>query len=318
MAAERPALAGQTPALRKSRRRSGAKDKSMPTVIASHRAVGAVHLECCDQCTRRSLALIAIVIGVAVRLWQYTANPSLWVDEAAIARNVLDRHPWQLFGSLDYGQIAPPGFLLSVKFSVTWLGFSEYALRLVPFVAGIISPALFSIIARSVLRPVGTLIATLLFSIAVPLVFFSSNLKQYSSDVALTLLVIGIALRLRGSLLTLRRVCGFAFVAVPLLFCSHAAVFPLTVAGVVVFTDAFVAHRGDRWYRLAVVAASTHFTLRRRIARSVEQRCSCMTCRMLRSWQQPLRTASRCSIPLPPRCGLAAVFLLLSPYSVQP
>ncbi|HXU32187.1 MAG TPA: hypothetical protein VN851_16580 [Thermoanaerobaculia bacterium] len=55
---------------------------------------------------------LAILLGVALRLWQYLANPSLWVDEAALARNVLDRSVPGLFGALDYGQIAPPGFLL--------------------------------------------------------------------------------------------------------------------------------------------------------------------------------------------------------------
>src|ERR1700752_919017 len=81
------------------------------------------------------LSLAAIVTGVALRVWQYAANPSIWVDEAAIARNVLDRHPSQLFGLLDFAQMAPPGFLLGIKLSVTLAGPSEYALRLVPFVA---------------------------------------------------------------------------------------------------------------------------------------------------------------------------------------
>ena len=227
----------------------------MPTVIESRRAVSEISLEHRDQFTWRVLALIAIVVGVALRIWQYAANPSIWVDEAAIARNVLDRHPSQLFGALDYGQVAPPGFLLGVKLSVALLGVSEYALRLVPFAAGILSPALFFVVARTVLRPVGTIVATLMFSIAIPLVYFSSNLKQYSSDITLTLLTIGIALRLRRTPLTLRSACGFALLSISLLFCSHAAVFPLTVAGVVVFADAFVGHRGDRWYRLTVVAS---------------------------------------------------------------
>jgi hypothetical protein len=227
----------------------------MPKVKKSSYTVSEVNLRRRDQLPWRWMAIAAVVIGVALRIWQYAANPSIWVDEAAIARNVLDRHPLELFGSLDYGQIAAPGFLLGVKLSVALLGFSEYALRLVPFIAGIVSPALFYIVARSVLRPVGTIVATLMFSMAIPLVFFSSNLKQYSLDVAVTLLVIGIALRLRRSPLALCSACGFAFISVPLLFCSQAAVFPLTVAGVVVFTDAFVVRRLDRWYRFVVVAS---------------------------------------------------------------
>jgi hypothetical protein len=228
---------------------------SMPKLRKSRHIASEDDIERRDRLPLRPLALAAILLGVALRIWQYTSNPSIWVDEAAIARNVLERHPAELFGYLDYGQVAPPGFLLGVKLSAALLGCSEYALRLVPFAAGIASPALFYFVARSVLRPVGSIVATLMFSMAVPLIFFSSNLKQYSSDVAITLLVIGIALRLRRSSLKLHTAWGFAFIPVPLLFCSQAAVFPLTIAGVVVLTDAFVVRRPDRWYRLAVVAS---------------------------------------------------------------
>jgi hypothetical protein len=41
-----------------------------------------------DKFRWRWLALAAIAVGVAIRIEQYAANPSLWVDEAAIALNV--------------------------------------------------------------------------------------------------------------------------------------------------------------------------------------------------------------------------------------
>ncbi|MBK9713112.1 MAG: glycosyltransferase family 39 protein [Kouleothrix sp.] len=227
----------------------------MLKAAASHLAAGEAGPRQRERFRWRWLALAAILAGVALRVWQYAANPSIWVDEAAIARNVLDRRPWQLFGSLDFGQVAPPGFLLGIKLSVALLGPSEYALRLVPFVAGIASPALFFVVARSVLRPVGAVVATLMFSTAIPLIFFSSNLKQYSSDIAVTLLVIAIAIRLPLQSLSRRSACGFALVSLPLLFCSQAAVFPITVAGAVVLTDALLTPRPDRLNRLALVAS---------------------------------------------------------------
>jgi hypothetical protein len=226
----------------------------MPTVIETRRVGSEVTLQTGSPFPWGWLTLVAVVIGAALRIWQYAANPSLWVDEAAIARNVLERHASDLFGPLDYAQIAPPGFLLGVKLSVTLLGFSEYALRLVPFVAGIVSLPLFFVVARGVLRPVGTMVATLMFSIAVPLVVSASTLKQYSSDIAITLLVVAVSVRLLRSVLTLRSAGIFACVPAPLLFCSQAAVFPLSVACVVLFTNAFVTRRSDRWYRFVVVA----------------------------------------------------------------
>lgn len=199
------------------------------------------------------LHLAAILTGAALRVWQYAANPSIWVDEAAIARNVLDRRAWELFSPLNYGQVAPPGFLLGIKLSATVLGPSEYALRLVPFVCGITSLWLLFIVARSVLRPVGAFVATLMFATAIPLIFVSSNLKQYSSDIAITLLVVAITIRLPQQSLSRRSAYAYAIVAVPLLFSSQAAVFPITIAGAVVLADALRSSRPDRSYRLMVV-----------------------------------------------------------------
>ena len=66
----------------------------------------------------------------------YLSNNSLWLDEAALARNVIDRAPLELLGPLDYAQVAPPGFLLTEKFVVLLLGHSEWALRLFPLTCG--------------------------------------------------------------------------------------------------------------------------------------------------------------------------------------
>src|SRR6185295_2550806 len=201
----------------------------------------------------RAAALLAILLGVGLRLWQYFANPSLWVDEAAVARNVLDRGVVQLLGRLDYGQVAPPGFLLGVKLSAALFGGSEYALRLVPLFAGLAGLFLFYFVAREILRPVGTIVATVLFSLAVPLIFFSANLKQYSSDVAVTLLVLAFALRIRRSILTLGSAGAYVLWIALCLFLSQAVVFATTIAGAVLLVDALVQRRSDRRLRFALV-----------------------------------------------------------------
>jgi len=195
----------------------------------------------------------AVLLGAAMRIWQYVANPSIWVDEAALARIVLERGPLELFGRLD-GQMAPPGFLLAVNASVALLGTSEYALRLFPLLAGLAGPVLFYFVARELLRPVGTIVATLMFALATPLVFFSANLKQYSSDVAITLLVMIVTLRLLRTSLTRGSALAAAIIAAPLLFFSQAAVLSLAAAGAVVLVEAFVSRRDDRWHRVVIVA----------------------------------------------------------------
>ena len=200
-------------------------------------------------------AWAAILFGGALRLGQYLANPSIWVDEAALARNVLDRDAAGLFGALDYGQVAPPGFLLGVKLSAALFGGSEHALRLLPLLAGLAGPPLFYLVARELLRPVGSAVATALFSLAVPLVFFSSNLKPYSSDVAVTLLLLWISLRIACSPLGVRGVGLYSALVALSLFLSQAAVFATTAAGAALLADAFARRLPDRRLRAALVTS---------------------------------------------------------------
>jgi len=202
----------------------------------------------------RHAAVGAAVVGILLRLWPYAAGASLYVDEAALARNILDRNPWQLLQPLDYAQVAPAGFLLAVKLSTALLGISEYALRLVPLLAGLASVVLFCRVARGILRPLPATVAIALFSFATPLVFFAANLKQYSSDVACTVLVVAVALRLVSARERPLAATGLAAVPVLSLFFSEAAVFPVTVAGIVVVADAVVSRRDDRNRRFGIAA----------------------------------------------------------------
>jgi hypothetical protein len=81
----------------------------------------------------RAALAVVLLAGAALRLWQYAGNASLWLDELALARNIVDEHLGTLLaGRLDYNQVAPPGFLFCEKIAATLLGPSEAALRLFP------------------------------------------------------------------------------------------------------------------------------------------------------------------------------------------
>jgi hypothetical protein len=195
-----------------------------------------------------------LVLGIVLRCWEYIANPSMSIDEAALARNVLDRNVVRLFTPLDYGQVAPPGFLLAVKLASVMFGPSEYVLRLTPFFFGVASVLLFVFVAQLLLARLAAVVATFMFATAIPLIFFSSNLKQYSGDVTATLAIVGAALLVLDQTIVTRplMIALAAFGAVGLSF-SEAAVFPLTVSGAVIFAQAFVHDRQDKWKRLMVV-----------------------------------------------------------------
>src|ERR1700682_3148553 len=75
----------------------------------------------------RSLLIAFVALGAGLRLWQYFANTAMWLDEVAVARNILDRSLWDLLTlPLAYDQTAPKGFLLVEKIAVSFFGGSDY------------------------------------------------------------------------------------------------------------------------------------------------------------------------------------------------
>ena len=131
-----------------------------------------------------------IAVGIALRVTRYLANRSLWGDEGALALNIINKPVRDLLKPLDYLQGAPTGFLLAEKAVVELLGDDELALRLFPLACGILSLFLFAAVARRALEPIGAALALVLFATVEPLVYYSSEVKQYSVDVAATLVLL--------------------------------------------------------------------------------------------------------------------------------
>jgi len=180
----------------------------------------------------RSILLWLMVIGAALRILRYLANRSLWLDEAYLADSVLTFSFKQLLTRpLLYWQAAPPGFLMLQKSAVTLLGTGEYALRLVPLLAGLTSLPLFYGIIRRCLGPTACVIAMLLFIVLDPLVYYSAESKQYGLDVMFSLAIVWSAMRLRDEPLSGGRVIAMAGIGILGIGCSHPSVFVLAAAG---------------------------------------------------------------------------------------
>jgi len=173
-----------------------------------------------------------LLFGIAFRLEQYLYNRSLWMDEAFLALNIIDRPFADLFGQLSFNQAAPPGFLFVERLNVEVFGRSEYALRLFPLVCGIASIFLFLRVAQDILDRRAVLVSLFLFTIADGLVYYSSEVKQYSVDVAAILLFYLAGLELRSRPLTPRPLILWGLVGSFVVWFSHAAAF--AAAGVII------------------------------------------------------------------------------------
>lgn len=149
--------------------------------------------------------LLAIVLlGAALRLWQWGAGGSLWLDEIALARNIHARPVGELVTQrLAFDQVAPPGFLAAVKLSTMAFGGGERALWLVPLICGLVGLGLFALLALRILRGWAVPLAVALFALAPALIRYSAEVKQYGIDAAaaagLTLLAVDLRARDRST-----------------------------------------------------------------------------------------------------------------------
>jgi hypothetical protein len=141
------------------------------------------------------LVIAAAAFGTLCRLAQWVWNTSLWHDEAFVALNVLGRTFGQLLGPLDWDEAAPPGFLAAEKLAATVLGSSEYALRLLPLLAGLAGLWAFVALAR---RVSGTgqaaLFAALLMAASPKLVVQANEVKHFTLDLLFAVLLTRLAL----------------------------------------------------------------------------------------------------------------------------
>lgn len=138
----------------------------------------------------------ALLLGVLLRAWHYGANASLWLDELALANNVLPRSlPTLLTEPLDFAQVAPVGYILLLK-GISWAaGSGELALRLPAFLAGVAALPLTALLSRELLGLRHAWMPTLLVAVSTPLVFQAAQVKPYSGDVLLALALLLVAVR---------------------------------------------------------------------------------------------------------------------------
>ncbi|MCK5012704.1 MAG: hypothetical protein KAS66_02705 [Candidatus Omnitrophica bacterium] len=178
--------------------------------------------------------IVLLGIGVMLRAVHYLDNLSFWADEAWVALN-LTRGSIQdaLFNmNLNRQSIPPVGFLLSVKMLLEGFGNSEYAFRFFSFFCGLLSLGLYARLVKDHFETGVQYTALVLFVFSGPLIFYSAQLKQYSSDVAVAVVLYYISFAvLRKPLNLLRMVCltlvGFLSVCL-----SHSAIFVLSAIAI--------------------------------------------------------------------------------------
>ncbi len=135
--------------------------------------------------------IIIIAFGVVLRASKYLPAWSLRGDELAVTLNLISRSAIDLMAKpLDSEQAAPFGFVLVIKALITIFGQSEYVLRFTALAAGCISLTLMHNLLTKTGGRYGNIFGLSAFAFGNYLIYYSAELKPYSTDVLICLILL--------------------------------------------------------------------------------------------------------------------------------
>lgn len=212
--------------------------------------------------------VLLVGIGWLLRGRQYLFNRSLWLDEAYLAVNFMDRDLGQLlFEPLSNGQAAPLGFLALTKLLTALLGVEDWVLRLQPLASGLLTLlAAWGLARRTLTHCAAQATFVGLLALSPLLVYYSSEFKQYQNDVLATVGLLWLAARF--DLQRWQRdapiLAGAGALAIWL---SHPSLFVLAGVGLVLWIEAIRRHQRAAWLAVTgmgllwMLAFAVHHTL---------------------------------------------------------
>ena len=179
----------------------------------------------------RRLGWGILLLGVLVRLKVYVQNRSLFLDEANLSRNIVERDWTAFFRALDYQQYAPPGYLILNKLSVGLIGPGEYGLRLIPLLSSVaLLWVVYALAKRLIAARWVQLLPLFLTAFSYEMIRYGTENKQYSLDTLLTTLLVALALHWTPDRLGRRGLFLWALLGAATVWFSMPIVF--TLAGV--------------------------------------------------------------------------------------
>lgn len=194
----------------------------------------------------------AILLGTLIRIIQYSYNRSFWGDEIALAFNLLQRSFSELFQPLNRDQAAPVGFLLLVKLMIQF-GTDERVFRFIPLLSGILSVILFHKVSKYLFSSGVGIAATFIFALLPPLIYYSSELKPYSSDVTVALALYLMAFCVYDEKLTTNKALLMAFAGSLAVWFSFPSLFVLAGIGITLWVLAWHEKQLARFRTLSIV-----------------------------------------------------------------
>lgn len=198
--------------------------------------------------------LLACVVGVVLRLRAYLFDRSLWLDELFLWSTLGDAELLRAFRPLGEGQVAAPGFVLLAQLSRRILSDSEFALRLLPLVCGIVSLPLFAWLSKRVVGSFGAIAGAWFLALSPHAIYYSADFKPYSLDLLLAIVCLLVTTRLlrEGRSPSLR----FLALGLVAIFLSLPAALVVGGCGASCFLEALRRRDGRECWRLLCFASA--------------------------------------------------------------
>lgn len=173
------------------------------------------------------LLIIIILAGVFFRCAEFFSEKSLWFDEAKTALKIEGNTCEQLINgkTITKKQPYPAGFLIITKWFSMLGGNNELSLRLFPFVCGILALFLFYRVAHELFGPAPALLALSFFALSPNLIYYSSELKPYSSDILFTVIFLHVFYNIIHKELSWQKIILFGVVGGLAFWVSYPIVF---------------------------------------------------------------------------------------------
>jgi len=144
----------------------------------------------------KTIILLILFAGILISLSQFIYNRSLWLDEAYLSLNIINKSIFELTKPLDFIQMAPILFLQIEKIFSELIPNSEFGLRLFPLISYLLSLFFFYKILKIIHKNYYTIIFSLsLFVFNATLIYYSSEVKQYMTDVLILTIIYYIILK---------------------------------------------------------------------------------------------------------------------------
>lgn len=195
------------------------------------------------------ISLVVIILFVLYLRLDFM-NDGLWLDEAWVANSVLAPSISEMLYYDKWVQTTPPLLLLLIRTAIAFLGTKEVTLRLVPWLAGLLSVLMVALVLRRSFRFPLALLGITFFATNYWALKYAQQVKQFSTDLLVSCLFLTVIWIMLESGRNRRLYWTLAGLGTIGIFLSYDAVFWFPAAIIVVLLMPSHAGKNDRlWYQ---------------------------------------------------------------------